>query len=66
MAKGIFKDLIKEHKDKFNLTMMFGISIAELDADSLRASICVLGEDQKREREDRKRERDMMKLFSRR
>ncbi len=62
----INKFLIKQHEDKFDSTMMFGIPISKLNADELRACICVLGKIEMQSREGREREREMFKLFRKR
>jgi hypothetical protein len=59
----IFGRIIQEHKNKFNTTTMFGTPIAEIDADGLRACVCILGEIQEEQRKSSQRERDMYKLF---
>lgn len=56
----IFLKMIKKYKDDFDLTTMFGIPISELDSESLRACICMLGEKELEDREDRIRERKFL------
>ena len=62
---GLFKRIIEEHKGKFTNTKMFGRPISELDAESLRACICLLGEQDIQNRKNRQSEREMTNLFRR-
>lgn len=59
----IFDKLIEDYKSKFNVITMYGIPISELNDDELRATICLLGDDMKRQRESFDKEREMYKLF---
>lgn len=61
--KRIFAGLIEECKPKFPLTTMFGIPLTELDAEELRACVCVLGQEKEAAMRDRIHEREMMTLF---
>jgi hypothetical protein len=58
-----FDSIIEENKAKFKTTTMFGIPISEIDADGLRACICILGESIEEQRKSAQREQDMYKLF---
>ena len=47
-----FKKLIEENKKDFKSTIMFGTSLLDLDADSLRACVCILGKQVERNRKN--------------
>ena len=60
-----FKKLLDENKHKFEKSTMFGISISELDADSLRACICILGEINSEQSESHLKSLGMMRSIRR-
>ena len=64
MEHRIFKKIIDQYKDKFSTTTLFGIPISELDAECLRAGVCLLGESELRSMENMKKEREMMQMFA--
>jgi len=63
MSQRLFDELVEEHKDKFNTTMMFGTPISEINDDSLRACICVCSEIVEQQRKSAQQERNMYKHF---
>lgn len=58
-----FKKLIDRYKDQFSECSIFGIPISKLKDNELRACICLLGEQEKQNRENRSKERESMFRF---
>ena len=61
----MFEKIVEEHKNTFNTTTMFGIPISKLNADVLRACICILGELGEFQRAEMTREREFWRSIKR-
>lgn len=60
MAVGMLDGLVDQYKSQFHTSTVFGIPLDELTREQLMAMVCHMGEMEKSQRDQAKRDRDFM------